>query len=102
MTDEEEGELVPEGAAVFPEIPEDLGVDPLLLAVIHATVFLAGSDDHVVHPDAASEAVEAMAAYLRRLRGPRLRRLREDMDALTAYAREAGWGRPEVEALQSF
>ena len=27
---------VPEGAAVFPEIPAELGVNPLLLAVVHA------------------------------------------------------------------
>ena len=52
MSDEADDE-VPEGAAVFPTIPAELGVDPLLLAVLHATVFLAGSDEAVVHPAAA-------------------------------------------------
>ena len=33
---------VPEGAAVFPTIPAELGVHPLLLAVLHAVVFLEG------------------------------------------------------------
>ena len=33
----DEGE-VPEGAAVFPDIPAELGVNPLLLAVVHAVV----------------------------------------------------------------
>ena len=44
---------VPEGAAVFPLIPPELGVNPLLLAVLHATVFLAGSDEKIVNPAAA-------------------------------------------------
>ena len=49
---------VPEGAAVFPLIPAELGIDPLLLAVLHATVFVAGSDENVVQPEAAAEALE--------------------------------------------
>ena len=93
---------VPEGAAVFPEVPADLGVDPLLLAVLHATVFLAGSDETVVHPDAATEAVEAMAVYLRRMDGERLRRAREDMAALVAFARQQKWPRQMTQALQRF
>ncbi|MBY0228073.1 MAG: MoaD family protein, partial [Gemmataceae bacterium] len=36
--EEEPGEEVPDGAAVFPEIPDDLGVNPLLLASLHATI----------------------------------------------------------------
>ena len=48
MSDADENEAdpaVPDGAAVFPTIPAELGVNPLLLAVLHATIFLAGSDD---------------------------------------------------------
>ena len=52
---------VPDGAAVFPEIPAELGVHPLLLAVLHAFVFLDGSDDGVVNPAAADEAMEYLA-----------------------------------------
>ena len=48
---------VPEGAAVFPLIPVELGINPLLLAVIQATVFLAGSDENLVEPAAADEIV---------------------------------------------
>ena len=105
MTDEpehDEDAEVPEGAAVFPVIPAELGVDPLLLAVIHATVFLAGSDDDVVHPAAADEAVEHLAEYLRRLDGERLRRVREDLACLVAYARQQKWPKQDVLALKSF
>ena len=38
---------VPEGAAVFPPIPAELGVNPLLLATLHAAVFLSGSSEDV-------------------------------------------------------
>ena len=41
-------EEVPEGAAVLPEIPPELNIHPLLLAVLHAVVFLAGSEEHIV------------------------------------------------------
>jgi hypothetical protein len=101
--EEDEGALeVPEGAAVFPEIPAELGAHPLLLAVLHATVFLAGSDDEVVHPAAADEAVAALVGYLRRLEGEDLRRVREDMACLVAYARQQKWPKQLVQSLKSF
>jgi hypothetical protein len=105
MTDEADrpGEAeVPDGAAVFPEIPPELGVDPLLLAVLHATVFLAGSDESIVNADAADEAVQQIAAYLQRLEGDVLRRVREDMTCLAVYARQQKWPRGLVQSLRSF
>lgn len=91
---------VPEGAAVFPTIPAGLQVDPLLLAVVHALVFLAGSDESLVHPAAGDEALQAMTGYLQRLRGPALARVREDVDCLLGYARSAGWPRQLIHALK--
>ena len=63
----DEADEVPDGAAMFPEIPAELGVHPLLLAVLHAYVFLDGSDAAVVNPEASSEAMEYLATYLQRL-----------------------------------
>jgi hypothetical protein len=100
MADEAERQ-VPAGAAVFPTIPAELGIHPLLLAVIHATVFLTGSDHSIVDPGAADEAVECMAAYLGRLRGDSLQRVREDMVCLAAYARQEKWPKQVVRSLQS-
>jgi hypothetical protein len=100
-TGQPEGE-VPEGAAVFPLIPQELGVNPLLLAVIHAAVFLAGSDDEVVDPDAAQEALEYLAGYLQRLEGDTLARAREDMLCLIAYARQEQWPKQRIQSLKSF
>jgi hypothetical protein len=93
---------VPEGAAVFPLIPPELGVNPLLLAVLHATVFLAGSDDEVVDPAAAEEALHYLAGYLQRLDGSQLRQAREDMACLTAFAKQEQWPKQLVRALQNF
>jgi hypothetical protein len=93
---------VPEGAAVFPLIPAELGVDPLFLAVVHATVFLAGSDEAVVDPTAAEEAMQFIATYLQRLQGPALARAREDMACLIAFAKQEKWPKGMARALQTF
>jgi hypothetical protein len=99
---EDTGSEVPVGAAVFPLIPPELGVNPLLLATLHATIFLAGSDDAIVHPEAADEAVQYIAGYVQRLEGPALAKVREDMACLAAYARQEKWPKQVVHALKSF
>jgi hypothetical protein len=91
----DEPEEAPDGVAVFPLIPPELSVDPLLLAVIHAVVFLSGSDDEVVNPDASSEALEYMATYLQQLQGERLRRLR-------TYGRQEKWPKQLTLFLKTF
>src|SRR5262249_3316224 len=101
MADDAEPE-VPEGAAVFPLIPPELGVDPLLLAVLHAVVFLDGSAEAVVDPEAADEALDHLAGYLQRLSGPRFQRIREDLECLAAHARQQQWPRPQVRFLKDF
>jgi hypothetical protein len=93
---------VPEGAAVFPLIPPELGIHPLTLAVLHAMVFLAGSDDDVVNPPAADEAVDRMAGYVQRLNGRQLQEIHEDLDCLVRYARQQKWPKQLVRSLQSF
>lgn len=101
MADEAERE-VPEGAAVFPVIPEELGVDPLLLAVLHATVFLDGSEENIVNSDAARETMGYLIDYLRRLKGPRLQKVREDFACLASYGREQEWPKMQVRFLKEF
>ena len=93
---------VPEGAAVLPLIPPELGIHPLLLGVLHAVVFFDGSADDVVHDAAADEALNYIATYLQRLAGPELRRIKEDMACLTAFARQEKWPAEEVRFLEGF
>lgn len=103
MADQEpiEGD-VPEGVAVFPLIPAELGAHPLLLALLHAVVFLDGSADNVIDSEAAAEALEYIATYLQRLDGPELQRVREDMNCLASYAKDQQWDRPEIRFLKEF
>lgn len=93
---------VPAGAAVFPLIPAELGIHPLLLAVLHAIVFIDGSSEEVVHPAAGEEAMHYLVTYLHGLAGPELQRVREDMECLLAYAHQQQWPREETEFLKSF
>jgi hypothetical protein len=102
MAKEEPGDWVPKGAALMPKIPQELGVHPLLLAVLHATVFLEGSEDDIVDPDAAVEAMEYLAMYLQRLEGPDLRRAHEDMHTLAAFAKQQKWPKEQVRFFREF
>ena len=91
-----------DGAAVFPLIPAELGVHPLLLATLHAYVFLEGSEDKVLNGGAAEECLEYLAAYLQRLGGAELRRVKEDIATLVGFARSEKWPKQQVRFLQDF
>ena len=93
---------VPEGASVFPLIPEELGVHPLLLATLHAYVFLSGSEEEVLNGKVADEAMQYLARYLQRLNGADLRRTREDIKTLVGYAKHEKWPKPAVHFLTGF
>ena len=92
----------PDGAAVFPLIPAELGVHPLLLAVLHAYVFLEGSDATVLHGEAAEEAMEYLATYIQRLSGAELKRIREDLQTMVGFAKHEKWPKQQIRFLQDF
>jgi len=95
-------EASPDGIAVFPVIPEELGIHPLLLAVLHAFVFLDGSDAAVVNGLAADEALEYIVNYLQRLTGALLKKVTEDLEVLVGYAKQEKWPKAYVVFLKSF
>ena len=92
----------PDGAAVFPLVPEELGVNPLLLAALHAYVLLEGSEPSVLNPAVGEEALEYLVTYLQRLTGDQLRRVKEDMATLAAFAKSEKWPKQQVRFLQDF
>lgn len=92
----------PPGAAVFPLIPAELGVHPLLLAVLHAYVFLEGSDQEVLDEVVAEEGMNYLVSYLQRLDGADLRRVREDLHTLAGFAKSEGWPKQQTRFLQDF
>jgi len=98
----EAAEESPAGAAVFPLIPAELGVHPLLLAALHAYVFLEGSEAAVLNPAVADEAMNYIVEYLQRWQGEQLRRVREDMATLAGFAKSEKWPKQQVRFLQDF
>jgi hypothetical protein len=91
-----------EGAAVFPQIPDELQINPLLLALLHAVVFIDGSTDEVIDPEAKDEAIDYIVTYLHRLKRPALERVKEDMDCLIDYAKQQGWPKQQLTFLKAF
>jgi hypothetical protein len=102
VADQTKTDEAPEGAAVFPLIPGELGIHPLLLAVLHAYVFLEGSDTAVLNPAVAEEAMNYLVTYLQRLTGDDLRRVKEDLAALSGFAKSEKWPKQQVRFLQDF
>lgn len=100
--DEPNAEEAPEGAAVFPLIPAELGVHPLLLTALHSYVFLTGSDPAVLNGAAAEEGLHYLVEYMQRLDGSELRRVREDMATLVGFAKSEKWPKQQVRFLQDF
>lgn len=98
----DEAAETPDGAAVFPMIPAELGIHPLLLGIIHAYVFLEGSDEAVLNGAAAEEGMHYLATYLQRLTGSELRRVKEDMVTLIGFAKSEKWPKQQVRFLQDF
>ncbi len=96
------GDEVPAGAAVFPLIPAELGVHPLLLAVLHAVVFLEGSGSDVLNSAAAQEQLELIASCMQRLNGDELRRVREDLATLAGYGKSERWPKVSLQFIKAF
>ncbi len=92
----------PDGTAVFPLIPPELGISPLTLAVLHAYVFLEGTEETLLHPGAAEEAMQYIVGYLQRLDGPELRRVTEEFVTLVGFAKSEKWPKQQIRFLQDF
>lgn len=92
----------PEGVASLPEIPREFGIDPLLLAVLEAVVFLSGSDDTIVHPDAAESVLTRVIGTLARLDDKRRARVLEDLATLKGHVTGPQWPEGMADFLEQF
>lgn len=99
---EEEFFEEPEGIAALPEIPREFGIDPLLLAVLESVVFLSGSDDTIVHPDAAEAVLSRIIGTLTRLDDTRRARVLEDLATLKGHVTGPQWPEGMAEFLEQF
>jgi hypothetical protein len=86
----------------MPALPESLGVDPLLAALLHVTAFLDFADDDVVEPDAANEALEQVETYIRRLPAARVEEIQAQLDKIEEHAEQAGWPEDMIDFARDF
>ncbi|MGE3806031.1 MAG: hypothetical protein AB7K24_15280 [Gemmataceae bacterium] len=102
MTEPDDFGDEPQGACVFQHIPDSVDADPLLLATIHALVFLQGSSADVVEPESADDAVGEMLGYLKRLKGKELDRLKAGLKNLSQFARQQKWKPDQIALFDEF
>ncbi len=101
---QDQGEPIGSGTEglMLPSVPEELGIDPLLLALLHTTAFLDFSDDDTVEPEAANEALERVEQYVQRLSEARLAALQADLEKLEEHATDTGWPEDMIDFVRDF
>lgn len=104
IDDELQGEETPglEGIALFPDIPPELGIDPLLESLISMVVFITASDEDLVNPKAADEAFTHLQNVLSKLGAKRLERVREELVVIAGWVKDQGLGVEAVEFIENF
>lgn len=86
---EEQADSISE--AFLPLVPTELGIDPILLALLQTAAFLDLSDDDSVDPEFAGDVLERVGLYVQRLPAERVPELQSQLGRLHAHAVEAGW-----------
>ena len=86
----------------LPVVPEQVGADPLLLALIHCAAFLDFAEEDIVDPYVATDVLDHVALYVRRLPPDRLQHLGEQLAQVEAHASQAGWPAELVEFVSEF
>lgn len=97
----EEVVAAPESAEL-PLVPEDAGVHPMLLAVLHSAMFLDLSEEPTVESNAARAVLERIGLYVQRLSDEEVEELAESLSALAERGEREGWPPPAIEFVRSF
>ncbi len=87
---------------MFPVIPAELGIDPLLAALLQAAAFLDLGEDDVVDPDAAVSVLEHVGLYASRLSPEQIDALQEQLERIVEYGESQGWPEEIVEFTLRF
>jgi hypothetical protein len=86
----------------LPVVPPEVGVSPLLLALLHTAAFLDLSDDDVVNGPAACAVLDRIGLYLQDLEDDSLEQLADDLESLRKYAESQSWPSEAQEFLATF
>lgn len=86
----------------LPLIPAELGIDPVLLALLQCAAFLDLSDEAVVEPGAATEVLEHVGLYIQRLAPDELSDLMDQLTVLHEHGVKSGWAPELLELVDDF
>jgi hypothetical protein len=100
--DDEDSEANEPSSDMMPAVPEALGLDPLLLALLRCASFLDLTAEEGVNPELAGEVLEHVGMYIQRLPDERLDEIQSDLETLEAHAAEQGWPGDLVEFIRDF
>jgi hypothetical protein len=87
---------------IMPVVPAELGIDPLLLALLHCAAFLDLAGEEEVDPDAAGDVLENLEVYVKRLPLERLGELQSQLEKLEGWAEDKGWPEELVDFVSDF
>ncbi len=82
---------VPEGVALLPEVPDNLGLHPFSLAILETVVFLTGTDEELIHQGAADEMFGRLVEHLTKLADSDKKRFHADLKKLGEHGLAEGW-----------
>jgi hypothetical protein len=88
--------------SMLPVIPPELGIEPLLLALLQLAGFLDLSDDQLVDAGAATDALEHLGLYVQRLDEKRLAELQAQLDRLLDHAQKSNFLPEQIEFIKDF
>lgn len=86
----------------LPEVPENIEVDPVFLALLQLAHFLDNCDDAVLQADAAAVQLERVGLYIQRLDDEALDDLEAQLAELVEHAIAASWSVAQREWLSGF
>lgn len=87
---------------LLPVVPEELKLDPLLLALLRCSCFLDLSGEDGVDAQLAGEVLEHVGLYIQRLPDERLDELQAQLASLECYGSEQGWSEDLIEFIRDF
>ncbi len=88
------------GSLNLPLIPDDLKVDPIFYALLSSYVFLELSEDNIVNPDSAIEAMEQMTFYLQKITNKE--DLKKQLRDIINFGEKNNWDKDIIDFLNEF
>jgi hypothetical protein len=89
-------------SAHLPLVADDAEIDPILLALLHAAMFLDLSEEPAVESGAARSVLERIGLYVQRLSDDEVEELAVSLERLAARGERDGWPPAAVHFVSSF